>query len=394
VFGKRLTGGRCPIGVDIGPGAVRMIQLEQTAAGLRAVAAAAADLPDIGPGDGQAYHDAVADAIAAARAAGGFTTRDCVSALPAAVVQTKNLRLPKMPVTEMQPAIEWEAQERLSIGDEPHSVDFFNSGEVRQGEEVRQEVILLAAPTAFIEAHVAALARGGLRPVAIDAVPAALHRALDRRSVERPADADDAARVILEVGDELANVLISRGGQVLFYKQIDIAGRRFDQTVAEHLRVTPSEARELRSLLEVARADAGPVQSDPDRDPAVQRAVFEALRPAVGELGREIALCMRYYAVTFRGRRPEYAALVGDEAAQPWLPAMLADQAGVTVRPADPLRRVDTTAVRDRVPALASAAAWATVTGLAMRDDRKVIRRGVPAGATRVTGASERRAAA
>lgn len=350
MFGGTFNKKVCPIGVDIGSRSVKLLQLERTATGFKAVAAASADLPDDLELTADGYHRAVAEALAHAKDAGKFVGNAVVSALPAGAVQYKNIRLPKMPGKDLAAAVQWEAQERLQLAGQPHATQFFEAGEVRQGEEERQEIIMLAAPTGFVESHVKALTDCGFAPAAIDVVPGALARCFE-------ASAGDDATVTIDVGYHATKVLITRQGRILFFKLIDIGGRAFDEAASRKLNMPRTELAPLR--MQMRREDAG-VQEH------VRRAVLEAVQPAVAELGREIGLCLRYYSVTFRGRWPESAALIGGEAGQDWLESQLTEQAGVTVAIANPLADIDLSGVNVEIGP-DTAGAWATAAGLSMR---------------------------
>lgn len=357
-FNKRA----CPIGLDVGAHVVRMMQLERVpAGGFKATAASTAVMPADLAFDSEEYHQAVTEAIAKAYEAGGFSGRTVVSGLPASGVQYKNLRLPKMPASELQAAVEWEASDRLQLAAEPYSIQYFDAGEVRQGEDVRQEVILLASPTRFVERHVKTLTDCDLQPMAVDVVPGALARCILATSCED----DDNAGVAIDIGYAATKVLITRGEQILFFKLIDIGGRKFDQTVAKHLSLPEAEVAELRRQMP---SGSGEMKEH------VRRAMHEAMRPIINELGREIGLCLRYYSVTFRGRRPESALLIGGEASQPGLAALLSEQAGVDIRAGNPLEGVDIAPVKSTV-AETGESAWAVAAGLSMRPEP---RRGSP----------------
>ncbi len=353
MFGGTLNKRQCPIGIDVGSQHVKLMQLERTAGGYRALAAASVDLPTdltLGTDD---YHRAVSAAIAAARQAGKFVGKAAVSTLPADAVQYKNLRLPKMPAKDLAAAVRWEASDRLQLSSEPHAVQFFDAGEVRQGDEDRQEVILLAARQSFVEKHVASIVEAGLFPEAIDVVPGAIARCMERPALGH---ATDQAQVMIDIGFGGSKVIVFRGGRILFFKLIDIGGKHLDDAAAKHLNVPRSELAALRQRM---RCDESAVQEH------IRRAIHEAVRPAVAELGREIGLCLRYYSVTFRGRRPEQAGLVGGESSQPWLEKMLTDQAGVTVATVDPLKGIDCTAVQQALGE--TTPAWTVAAGLSLR---------------------------
>ena len=102
---------------------------------------------------------------------GGFTGHSVVTALPREIVHIKNLRLPLMPAAELPAAISFEARNVFPFNAESAYVDYLTAGEVRQGAEARQEVIVLAAKHGDVDAFVERLDRVGLRVASLDAEP-------------------------------------------------------------------------------------------------------------------------------------------------------------------------------------------------------------------------------
>ena len=376
-LGGVFNSNRCPLGIDFGSHALKLMQLQrQGGSGASArytlVAAAEVPLPADLPSAGAPRTEALIRLLKQAVDAGGFQGRKCVTCLPAPLVQYKNLRLPPMPVSELDRAVQFEAQDRLQVDAKASLIQYFNAGEVRQGEDVRHEVILMAAPVAAIDQHVSVITGAGLDPVAIDVVPAALARSLGTAG---GTEADGDIDVIVDVGFAASKVLIVRQGRVGFYKQIDIGGRKLDEMVAKHLSLPLPDAAELRRKVQTS-ADAGGVELfGSTRRESVDRAIFEALRAAVGEMAREVGLCLRYYSVTFRGRRPDKALLVGGEAREPQLASLLAEGAGIGVETARPLQRVLTAnhAALGEGPGFGH---WAVAAGLSMRPGERSVRAG------------------
>ncbi|NJL31935.1 MAG: hypothetical protein HC898_10045 [Phycisphaerales bacterium] len=97
---------------------------------------------------------------------------------------------------------------------------------MRQGDEIRQEVILMAAPLSLIEEHAQLLMRCGLQPVAIDAAPAAMARALENQGETAGAGGggnigmDTPAQFILDVGHTSAKAVVARYGHVMFSRSL------------------------------------------------------------------------------------------------------------------------------------------------------------------------------
>ncbi|MEO1237304.1 MAG: pilus assembly protein PilM [Planctomycetota bacterium] len=339
-----------PIGLDVGDHSVRLLQLSTRGGSLRAVAAAAEPLREGLQHRGSDYHPAVKAAIAAALSRGGFTGHAVVSALPASAVQCKNLRLPPMPADELAAAVRWEANDRFRLGEGKGVVQHLDAGRVQQGDEHKQELIMLAAELGFVEAHVAALTDNGLRPRAIDSVPTAL-----ARIATRWVDDESQAAVVIDLGQSATKVLVVRGGLVRFYKPIDIGLAHLDAAASGVLRLPLTEARDRRLDASSGSLDA----QDAAR-------LAEALAPKLGELGREIGLCLRYYGVTFRGPRPGRALAIGGGASA-WLAGLLAEPVGIELVVDNPLGHIDFGGVREVVwPG--SESAWSVAAGLSMRD--------------------------
>src|SRR5439155_14233980 len=157
-------------------------------------------------------------------------------------------------------------------------------------------------------------------------------------------------------------------------KPVDIGGHQITEAVSRKLGISLLEAAALRRRLmeqqssAVAGAGAGAAtntSASAKRDPVAQ-AVFDATRGTMEELGREIALCLRYYSVTFRGQRPTRVKLIGGEASDPDLLASL--QAALPI-PADagrPLHSIDTSRMKpdDRRGYMSE---WAVALGLGLK---------------------------
>ena len=365
---------RRPIGIDFGAHSIRMLQLAPAPGGYAAVAAACRALPADLPAQGDERVELLAPLILDMLADSGASGREVVCCLPATSIQYKNLRLPKMPADELPAAVAWEAADRLKLDPDTTRFQYFDAGEVRQGSELRQEIILLAAPVATVDEYVQVLLSCDLRPQCIEAVPSALARS----SGSRPTDAaDEAVHVILDVGLATSKVLIVRRGRVVFFKLIDNAGRTFDQRVAQQLRLPLSEAAQLRRRLWPEESDVAEDQAlfgSAGRE-SVDCAVSEALRAPIDELSKELGLCLRYFSVTFRGRRPEAVKLAGGEARGPQLAKLLADGVGIQTEPVSLAELVDFAPAGPALAAPGAHSAWAVAAGLALWRPARVDRR-------------------
>jgi len=358
-----------PIGVDFGDRSIRMLQLTREGDGLAVLAAAHEALPTDLPLDGPDRLPAIAEVVAKMLESAPFVGRACVARLPEQSVQIKNVRMPKMPADELRQAVAFEATERFSQPREPLCIQHLAAGEIHVGEELRQEVILLAAPQSEIDAHTTLLAEAGLRLSAMETTPTALARCYSRFA-RREADAE-TVRVFVDVDAIGSRVLILRGNRVAFYKRIEMGGSDLSRAVAEHLRVSDEDATQLRRR-QGGHAGGADALFGANRRENTERAIFEATRPHIQDLAKEIGLCLRYYAVTFRGARPDALWLCGEEAHDPHLRQMIAEALELDVRVAEPLEGIALPETQRAIDRDSGLACWSTAAGLSLRQRTRV----------------------
>jgi type IV pilus assembly protein PilM len=349
-----------PIGVDIGHDSVKMLQVEAVGTSLEVTAAARMPLPAQVKTQPELRMSLASDLIRQMLRQHPFRGRQIVAALPREIVHVKNLRLPQMPVTELPAVVSFEARNVFPFDTDQAKVHFLAAGEVRQGAEVRQEVILLAARNDEINAVVEHLHGAGAIVESLDVEPCAIYRSLER-FIRRKEDESDV-NVLVDVGARRSQVVIGRGREISFIKPIDIGGFHFHEAVSRKLGITMEEAESLRRrLIETGE----PVDPAARRDP-VRQAVFDATRSPMEELGREISLCLRYYSVTFRGHRPTKLRLIGGEACDPQLQSLLNAALVIPVEIGRPLYSVNTSRMKpsDRRGAMCE---WALALGLSLR---------------------------
>ena len=350
-----------PIGLDIGFDSIKMLQLEALGQTLSVVAAARQQFPEEVRTQPELRLPLAVDMIRKMLRQGGFVGRDIVTALPREIVHVKNLRLPTIPPHELAAAVAFEARNIFTFDTDKAHVDYCVAGEVRQGAEVRQELIVLAAQDGDVNDFLEQLHRSGATVRSLDVEPFALYRTVER-FIRRREDEGDV-HVLVDLGARRSQVVIGRGREISFLKTIEIGSRHMLEAVSAKLGITIDEARALRRRL----AEAGPVDSaDAARSDPVRQAVFDASRSIMEDLGREISLCLRYFSVTFRGQRPEKVRLVGGEASDPQLHAVLNTALPIPVETSRPLFSVDTSRMKpsDRRGMMCE---WTLALGLGLR---------------------------
>lgn len=315
-----------PIGVDLGTRSVKLVQF--TADGTRLLEAARYEVP---PGEAAAT-DADVDArltqaLVEARGGKAFRGRDVVLCLNHRQLFLQNIRVPKAEPAVLDRTVQQEAAGRIPFAIADAEIRYLEAADIRQGESVLREVILMACHRPVLERVLSIAEQADLRPIAVDVEPVALVRTYHsqyRRDEDR-----NCRSIYVHIGHASSAVVIAQADELLFVKYLDIGGMHFDEAVARHLKMGLPDAAALRRHNGDRRSDR--------QDPEITRSVTEALRPVLERLASELSLCIRYHSVAFRGRPLERLVLGGGEAAQPLLET-LTKRAGLPGELSDPFR--------------------------------------------------------
>jgi len=384
---KLKTRGLLPIGLDIGHNSVKMIQLVGNGGQMRVLAADKVRVDPGIDGDGEERRSFVISAIKRMLAEGNFRGRNVVSCLPSDRLKITSLRLAEAEDEKIEQALRKEAAQRFGLDPDKDAINYVLAGSVRQGDEIKNELILFAADNETIKSHIGMLEEAQLRPVGIDTVPCALFRSFER-SLRRQEDREQTV-VFVDVGSRFTTVVFGRGGEISFVKQIPIGGEKFNREIAARLGISVNEAEMLRGKLGMERsvsAERGLVvpasgsteqgssvpilqggQNGVGLDASTRQVMVDAMGVVAEELAREISLCFRYYTVTFRGKRVERAIFAGGEAYENILLNVLRRQLTVEIEVAQPLKGFDMMNINFDSDRRGLLCEWAVAVGLSLK---------------------------
>jgi type IV pilus assembly protein PilM len=346
-----------PIGLDVGHSVIKMIQLGRKGQTISVEAADEETLDrTLEPGS-QPWREQVIDLIKTLYSRGGFRGQEVVSCLPGDVVKIKSLRLDSARPEEIENVINTEVAKRFDMNPDRDEIRYMIAGDAYQGSEIKNEVIFFGIEQAQLDLHIELIEQADLIPISLDTVPSALFRCF--QTTLRRREDQELVSVFADLGSQFTTVIIGRGQEIAFVKQIPIAGDHLNQQVAKQLGIPLEEAADLRDRLR--RADSDYVEMD------MKRAVIDAMSGSIESLAHEISLCFRYYAVTFRGQRPTKAAFAGGEAYESALIEALQKHLGVEICVAEPLRGFDLSCAAFNRRPNPLMCEWAIAVGLALK---------------------------
>ncbi len=360
-----------PIGLDIGHQWVNMVQLGGNGA-LSAIAAEKARIGRVRDGEPAMLCEAIIEVIGEMLGRGKFVGRDVISNLPNEQLNITSFRLSQMGPEDTYEAVCNEASERFNLSGERDVIRYLKVGEVQQGEELKNEIVIFAVADEAVREQIEMLQAAGLNPVGIEPVPCALFRSFER-PLRRNEDRNQAL-VFVDIGKCFTTVVFSRGSEITFVKEIDLGAMRFDEEIAVKLGISVEEASVLRSSLQMERNKSGgsigktatAVQSS--LDVSTRQVIVDAVSSVSQEIAKEIGLCFRYYTVTFRGKRVEKAFFSGSGAYEDILLNVLKRQLTVEVEIAEPFRGIDISKVDLGGCRRSNLCEWTVATGLALKE--------------------------
>ena len=284
-----------------------------------------------------------------------FKGKAVVSCLGSQELFVQNVRVPQLPMEELEKVVRWEAEERLPYPIDDAEIRHLLAAQVRQDSNIKQEVILMACHRGVVDRHIRILEHAGLSPAAIDVEPCAVLRAF-RANGQSETEGEQQRVACLHLDHEATTVIFAEGDQILFLKFIPNGGYQLDQAVSRHLDLTLEEAAAMRSDVSAAESL--------DTENEVHRSVIDAIRSPLESIATEVELCLRYFKVTFRGTPLDQAILTGCEA-NPWLADFFENRLGTKCDLGNPFDCLES---QPNAPSiLERSGRWTTAVGLSLK---------------------------
>lgn len=232
------------IGIDIGAGALKMVQWD----GAQIRRAVSAPLPDNLVKEGRIVsYEAMADFIKETARGNRVSGRDCAVVLPAGLAFLRRVSLPAMSVDQLAVNLPYEFRDYLTMGKDQYFYDYAVN-ELRKNEDgapLELDLTAAAVPKAVIAEYRDMFRRAGLK--LRTAVPAECAYANLLR-FHAGTDPSGAAReyCILDLGHAATRVHIFAGPRFEATRVIDYGAGTVDLAIADALSVDEHVARTFK----------------------------------------------------------------------------------------------------------------------------------------------------
>lgn len=342
------------LGVDLGTGSLKVVELENVAGRARLVTYGLVEVEtNVSRDDAAGSQEEIADIFKSLLLKAGTRSRQAVAALPNFSVFSSVISLPELGAKELAEAIQWEAKKFVPMPIENVVLDWKvldggkNPAAPRPDSKKMARILLTAAPKHLVERYVNIFKLAGLNLLSLETESFALGRSLVGN--------DPAPILIADVGSLTTDLTVVEGGVPVLARSIDVGGKTVTRAIAASLGIDEDRAEQFKRDVGMGAALAGP--SD-----GVGQMIQASFAAVVNE--------MKYSLGLYQGQgrnKIEKILITGGSAFLPSLPEFLTQSLGVKAFVANPWARVsypkDLTEALDQL-----GPRMATVVGLAMRE--------------------------
>ncbi len=218
----------CPIGVDLGSGYLRIVQLGQNEQGLFLQSAALCANPKDTEFRSAGWQHWAAETTRDLVRENDFRGKSVVTAIPSDDLFIDPIRIPRSALKQINEVLPQKLQKRLPFPVEnalfQHVV--IDPGEKNDSDAV--DVLAISANREDINRHLAIFEKAGLEVAGISMWPTAMIKSFMSFFCRREAEEDTTA-ILINVGTNHTNVVITRGSNLLFARVMSIGYEQLEQ---------------------------------------------------------------------------------------------------------------------------------------------------------------------
>lgn len=279
---------------------------------------------------------------------GDITTRRVALAIPAYRTFTRSLQLPKLQSSELQEAVELEAEQYISLPLDELYLDYDIIKQTTEGTEL----FVVAVPRRIVDSYLELAQIMGLEPVLIEPTLSSASRLFEIDSQS------NVPALIIDFGSLSSDISIVDKHRLLVTGTVQGGGVNFTQSIKNKLGVTAQEAGVIKT-----RYGLGVSKH--------QAEIRQALEPTLQQTVKEIRRMIRYYEERYGVDRPiGQVVTLGGGANMPGLNGYMTDTMRLAVRQSDPWQYFDYKHLQP--PTGADRPMYATVAGLSLAQPKEV----------------------
>ena len=219
----------CPIGVDLGSGYLRIVQLGQNEQGLFLQSAALRGNPENCEFRSAAWQHWAAETTRDLVCENDFRGKSVVTAIPSDDLFIDPIRIPRSSLKQINEILPQKLQKRLPF---PVENALFQHVVIDPGEKNNSDavdVLAISANREDINRHLAIFEKAGLEVAGISIWPTAMIKSFMSFFCRREKE-EDVTAILINVGTNHTNVVITRGANLLFARMMSIGYTQLEQS--------------------------------------------------------------------------------------------------------------------------------------------------------------------
>lgn len=330
------------VGLDIDRGAIKAVQVTQSGGAYTLQHVGYRKLPAGAVFEGEvADEDLLAYELKEFWSSHSFRGKSVYLGVANQKVVVRLLDFPRMSPEDLKGAISFEAQDHIPMPMDEAILDYVVLGPQGEGSDL-DRILIVAAQRDMISRYSSAIRAAGLKPQGVDVKAISLVRSTLPGSLFD----DEGAILLLDIGTEITNLVVSQGGSPTLTRFISGGSGYLAEAVAEAADLSEEEAE--RQLMnpkvrigpgaEEAEEDEG--QEDGDFDPALMYDVRRGLEDSVQTLAEDVQRSIEYHYSQPGAREVTQVFVSGEGALVGGLDAYLGDLLGVAAQRGTPLQKL------------------------------------------------------
>jgi type IV pilus assembly protein PilM len=211
-------------------------------------------------------------------------------------VLTRQLKLPQMPLKELEQAVRFEAEKYITIPLNQLFMDFTVMEEINLEEAPGYSILVAAAPQKMVYNLCQVMQKAGLSPLAVDVEPLALYR-LWRASYY---DEQLTNQALINLGHSNSHLVIFKGDSVQFSRVIPLAGNQLTEAIIQVIGKEVAAAEEKKRSQKIVHLND--YRSEPDDTHQAEGNLNQAITEVVTGLASEIQRSIDFYQMQAKVR--------------------------------------------------------------------------------------------
>jgi type IV pilus assembly protein PilM len=343
------------VGLDIGSGAIKLLQLKEAKGKYKVERFGVKPLPSETIVDGAIMSDLeVVSTIKELVQEQRIKNKDVALSISGTSVIVKKISIEPTSEADLENRIKFEAEQYIPFDINDVYLDFHILGgeeKAAEGQAEMMAVLLVATKKDKLNDYANAVRGAGLIPKVVDVDAFAIENMYCVNYETLPGE----LTALVNIGASVMNINVLKGGISAFTRDCTIGGNRYNERIQQDLGLTPEDSESAKK---------GQLSG---ADEATLNAAIEAVDM---EVATEIGRSFDYYRTTSSGDDISRIVLCGGCALIKSLPARIAEQVGIETTVADPFKALDTSALKMSPEELAAVAPMAAVVvGLAIRQE-------------------------